>query len=272
MKRIFLGITVITLIFTACKKQGAGEQKDEIITSGELDTYPPEADPWTRAKNNENPYDANGYYHNVSLDYIFGHISTDSSHGNVYAKSLNYLGVQFGSNFQDSVGHLTTAEDSEPWFDVVDDLTRSDFQNAISNLSATAGAKVALNTLLDILTDTNDSHYTDDYDGLKSRLVNWESAVSSSALSSSDKERLLRGGSVARYSTLYWNNYDSIYVEGNTDKVRFLRWLGWALVGAADGIGFFIGNSGCGPACGLLIGAAGSTLGFVIFRQRGWQP
>lgn len=59
---------------------------------------------------------------------------------------------------------------------------------------------------------------------------------------------------------------------------RFLRILGWALVGAADAIGGFIGASICtcslaaDIAAGVGLGGAASAAGFFIFRGRGWEP
>jgi hypothetical protein len=78
----------ISLSFCS-KKERLNIHENEIISSGETDTYPPEADPWSAAKNSSNPLDANGYYHNTNLDYIFNHIGTDSSHQNLYNKSLD---------------------------------------------------------------------------------------------------------------------------------------------------------------------------------------
>lgn len=278
MKRKFLEFTAIIVVcfFIACKKKAHIDEPKafqplEVLSYRPLDIYPTGNDPWVRAHNPNSSYDANGYFHNLGVDYILANIGTDSSHENLLENSLNFLGSQFGHNYQDSVSQLIPYRDAEAYFTIVDSLRRSAFQNAIAASGASSGVQTELHNLLDILTDTLDPDYTANYDTLKYRLMTWEAGVDQGSLSSADKEALLRSGSIARYSMLYWHNYDSVYV-GSGNRAKWLKWLGWALVGASDAMGFWIGTMGCGPGCGAAIGAAGSTGAFVIFRGRGWEP
>lgn len=280
MKKYFLSVVLASLFvsFYSCKKNDQLPEPQpvhipEIGMNGSLDRCPPEEDQWDRAKNEANEYDGNGFYHNLAVDYIFANVGLDSSSENLFDLAIESLGDEFGTAYGDSIDNLIDYEDAEPYFDVVNSFSRSAFQTAIATSSYSSAVKAELNNLLDILTDTLDPDYTQDYDELRERIVDWEAAVSASGtLGQNDKIELLRSGSVARFSTLYWRIYDSVYVEGTTNKGGFLRWLGWALVGAADAMGFFVGSSGCGPGCGVAVGAAGSVGAFVIFRGRGWDP
>ena len=217
------------------------------------------------AENEGNPYDANGYYHNLNLDYIFANIGTDSSNLNIYNKSIAYLTSEFGSSVSGSVSSAMPSNSSlvTGVFGFVDDLSISAYQTGIGGLPVRTVVKNVLFDLLVILTDTSKA-YAGDFSDLKSEIISWENGLSIS-LTNSEKQSLLRAGAVARYSLLYWSYYDKTLWG-------FLRWLGWGLVAAADAIGFGVGSSACGPYCGIALGGGASFLGFKIFKARGWEP
>jgi hypothetical protein len=193
----------------------------------------------------------------------------------IYAESMNYVGSEFGLPVQQELQTTipyTNPVDIEMSGQYIMELSVN-INSQINSLPTSSNVINMTSELLSLLTDTT-AFYTGSYEMTKTEIMNWESSVMNSSLfTESEKNTLLASGSILRYSLLYWLEYDNTYLQGGRVlRGGFLRWLGWALVGAADAIGGFIGFEVAGPVGAVAIGAAGSGLGFGIFRGRGWEP
>jgi hypothetical protein len=230
--------------------------------------------------NPANPVDSVGVLHNDDVDYIFANIGPDSNH---METTYDYIEDRYGAATRADVEAQVTAHLNAPpqrpgapplpkhgnlYFGAVNTFSRQAFINAINNFTLSSSSKAKLVELVNILTDTL-SHDIADYDVVKPMLIAWENSVAATWTGAA-RDQLLGTGAVARYSIDYWHAYEaSLGSSAARRPGGFLRWLGWGLVGTADAIGFFVGGGALG---GVALGAAGSWLGFKIFKKRGWKP
>jgi hypothetical protein len=282
LKLLFLGS--VFLFFLSCEK------KD--VAKNESPTDPPSSKVKRVGDENErlssiynpenpaNPVDEFGFRHNEDLDYIFANIGPDSNHMDA---TFDYIESVYGAaaraDAEDQVeanlnfpptrpGNPPVTTHGQRYYSALNTFTAQSFKNAINGFSLSPTAKAKLVELVDILTDTL-SHDIADYDVVKPMLVTWEASVAATWTGSA-RDVLLGTGAVARYSLDYWHTYEqSLGSSAARRPGGFLRWLGWGLIGTADAIGFFVGGGGIG---GVAMGAAGSWLGFKIFKKRGWRP
>lgn len=188
--------------------------------------------------------------------------------------SLAYIGNKYGSTVQDNTEQQINTilypvgrPGSNPpqpgliYFGGVNDFTVQDLHDAINSLSLGATAKARLNDLVTILTDSSARDIAD-FDVVKAAIINWENLVTTQ-FTGAARDRLLGAGSVARYSSYYWQVYNETIPDGTVTRGRggFLRWLGWGLVGAADAIGFFVGGGGLSGVSGARSGRGGTGAG-----------
>lgn len=152
----------------------------------------------------------------------------------------------------------------------------------VENSNASSAVKGALTDLIDIMTDTTifDTE-SFEYATIKEGILEWEEAVMTNTnFDSTELVNLLTASSVARFSLLYWWEMDEQLQNNNSLQSnslfgrRFLRWLGWGLIAAADALGAWMGTSICAPcslaadiAAGVRLGGAVSAAGFLYLGE-----
>lgn len=286
-------ITLLLVVFQfSCKK----EIKKETTKEANLKDFKLpqiQSNPWRSAENKANPLDMVGYYHNSGLNYLFEkkiltkssnklrgintRIPTDGYDSElIYDASMDYIGEEFGIPIQQELVNdipFIQPDSLDISGQSIMDLSVN-INGQIDLLPASSNVKNKTSELLSLLLDTS-AIYAGNYDLTKDQIMIWEnSLINNPLLTEAERNSLLASGSILRYSLLYWLNYDSNLASRTSIGGRFnlMRWLGWALVGAADAIGGYVGFWTAGPIGAIGIGAAGSGLGFLIFQERGWDP
>jgi hypothetical protein len=276
----------------SCKK----ETKREVTKDINLKDFklpPIQSNTWSRAVNKANPLDLIGYYHNSGLNYLFekqilektssklkrftSRIPTDGYDSElIYDASMDYIGEEFGIPIQQELVNdipFTQPDSLDISGQSIMDLSVN-INGQIDLLPASSNVKTKTSELLTLLLDTS-AIYAGNYELTKDQIMIWEnSLINNPLLTEAERNSLLASGSILRYSLFYWLNYDSNLASRASIGGRFnlMRWLGWTLVAAADAIGGYVGFWTAGPIGAVGFGAAGSGLGFLIFRERGWDP
>lgn len=191
---------------------------------------------WENAGNDANPYesDSAGYYHNDGIDYALSQSDSYSNQG--FRDSLieiidGYSIFSFSRKERiamDSLHNYTLIQDSihQSFFDPF----KSNFNNP---------AKIAMDSLSSILNGTYDS-----YDQLKDELISWESQVDTNSQIQGDEEAaLLMGGNVARYSSLFWrdfdpNDYKTNVLDGGVALADAMGFINGFMFGIGQGLDF----------------------------------
>jgi hypothetical protein len=203
----------------------------------------------------------------------------------LYQETATYMGQTFGNDVRTAFVQSIPLETVEP--PVVTAYTTD-----IQSLNASDEAKNYLTSMQNLLTDTLNSSVAGDYEQCRNAIIAIEDNILyDNAISPQEKAQLLAAGSTLRHSLLYWRDVDAELFPGenNFENFRrglnpvnqhnfigvnrakgFLKWLGWALVGAADAMGAYIGANFSGVGGAIAMGALGSGAAYFIFRERGW--
>ncbi|MBX3042237.1 MAG: hypothetical protein KIT33_09110 [Candidatus Kapabacteria bacterium] len=239
-----------------------------------------------------NPYDSIGLIHNNGLNYISNNISslTCQNHRlelvSLISYSLDSLGYQYNIN---QINQQVNLIFDNPGIVELDSVTYYySFERDVER---------HLLDLIDIFRNHSDST---NISSLLILIKDWEfDIINSNLLSTSQKEQLLVGGAVARYSMAYW--YDVGYVNSVTnpwyhelncnqfeknsskiDKIQlfgFFNWPKWAKVVAtavSDAVGAAAGvAAGAGTPASVGLGiqygvtASGATAALMWIKGPG---
>lgn len=220
-----------------------------------------------------------GHFHNAFMEFLETRIDTfDSLDDTVNFVVLNLKDFSLINRFE----YTFLPNDSADLIDYIDDVNAAtqdayeisimdgnDFTDLLTGY--TSGAKDKIEELGDIFSQYPDTIDYNNIQDLLSDISVWEAGVSASLLSSNEKEKLLYGGVIARYSLYYWSCY--IYYGGPEDWIdhetgeityrgTFWNWLKKRalLIGAFDVAGFFLAGGPCGAALSSGIVGAGLFL------------
>lgn len=155
--------------------------------------------------NSNNPYDSNGYYHNLALDYIIQHYEEFGCDSATNVNALKILLIDFENEVhqaipsnlvEDSINYIFDEYFGEDIF-----LTPSQFE---AKYNITGPVQNKFNHLINTAElITNSFTLQQVIDTIKSLESTW---INDQNLTTDNKKLLLRSSSILRFSFVYWNN------------------------------------------------------------------
>ncbi|OYQ46113.1 hypothetical protein [Flavobacterium aurantiibacter] len=209
-------------------------------------------------ENPANPQDVVGQQHNTVVSSVM-----------INANNLETIDDYINFSRQEALRQYNYSSNSptnEQIKTVIYDV-RNNFKNVISNSNFSEESKFQLERFVAIMTD---SKFDNDYNALKSEIVNFENDLLRNVLIPSvEKDKLLQVTSIGRYSSFYWFNLMLEIKNENSAESNVLarrRWWKWALIGVCDALGA-IGGAIAGTPTGIaavgmaVVGGAGASGG-----------
>lgn len=267
MSIIALGASVLL----SCNKEGKIINPNQAINNSNSGfvTLSGTDSNWAQASNSLNPDDSIGYLHNLGLQYIlnnvaFGNLNDSTS----YSTGIGFCAIKFGKDKASSLSLVYNLSDLESIVNGYNNYNYNFSQVIQNEANIDSTVKTHLLSLIVNITDSNYA-YINNYDSLKSKIVNWENGIISSNISSTDKDVLLSSSSILRYSLLAWWNVqfpsnDSGYVTLGL----FRKIVGVVLVAASDAVAGSVGAAIGGPAGAAVVGASASAAAVVILKEK----
>ena len=193
--------------------------------------------------NPQNPDDSIGSRHNQALSSIMPEVSSTTTDSEVVQLTINYL-VPYGYDtteiwmeydISDSLGLFG--------YSAIDSLAYKMYANG--EISSTAESYMLdLSSLLNNVIGNNDP-IDSIYDVFANEAIYYENEINSdNSLSSDEKEMLLSGYAIARYSAAFWGNYLNNNSGGISSPQFQLSFFGkfWKKIIGADGAGSVVGG------------------------------
>lgn len=273
MKYFAILILGFTLIASSCNWDCdiAGNPYEPLSNSNNVvstssATYPTSCTGISPA-NSSNSFDEVGEFHNAFLDYVdvasFTFADMDSLIDHVLVEMVEFAMAQ-RTNYDFLPDDSTQcAEGLASYIANNSNVHSIDFfeecdPQIVAPSGVSSGFEDYIDTIALIYADLDADNI-----GLSTFITevkDWEDSVMNSALITSEKNQLLKMGSISRHSMYYWGcNEDAL------TRAPFWRWLkdNWLLVGAFDLAG--------GLCCGGVIGAAVSSgLAAGVMWSMGW--
>lgn len=238
MKYIF--ICFVLILASSCK------QNDNLVTGTDVQTK--------NGKNSKTQsgfaFDSIGIYHNMVLDEFISNVSNFDNK----CDSADVVNTFFDelSSATCTVGYQVPSSDCNTLsrVSIVDAYTQlSDTIDLTSSFEQTNAYNKAI-ALLTVMNNYSQSNP----DSLLTYIQNWTEGIYNSSLtySANDKDKLLKSGSIAYYSTQYWYNvsinpnspwhFVSNCTAGKRANTILIPLKDYLAVGAADVIGFYAAN------------------------------
>jgi hypothetical protein len=214
------------------------------------------------ASNAQNKWDICGQYHNDIIQDVMANkknLSDIESYVN-YANSITQmklnLSPQEASEYSLSPNQVNT---------ILSDKDNS-YRNVIASSKYSQATKDKYSELVNIFESAKNGDEID-YSTFKNRIISFESDLQRSNLSEKEKDEVLKVSSIARYSSLFWNETLQA-TDGNNGSIIAAKrkWWQWLVIGIADvagGIagGIATGATVIGAVAGAVAGAAGASSG-----------
>lgn len=198
--------------------------------------------------NNDNPYDYAGRLHNVILDDIL----KDYNKSDLNINNICDIVESKTKANTELIDLGATDVDCDLLSQGVEDYTNQ-FSNLIESSRLSDRGKYKAKMVIDFMFDSAFSDKEISYQELYNFYVNLENDImNDDKLNNFDKKSLLEGCSIARYSGIFWRNYNES-AKSNDPKRGF--W-GWLAIGAAD--------VGGGLLAGISTGISASSLAHTL--------
>lgn len=197
--------------------------------------------------NEKNVYDSAGVIHNKVINEVMNDLR--DKYGTV--NKLNRIDVYevlgtrlVNDGFFSSMEKFRTEVPISTLNEILNDTTNF-YEKAIARLNVSLEAKEFVVRLFSTLEKYSEE--TDDYSIYRREIINIENdIIASQSLKTSEKEKLLKAMSIARYSLYYWFNF-----ETSTLKAKRPIWK-YLVVGGADILGGVIGSTATGISASAL--------------------
>lgn len=269
MKHYFILIVSVSFLATGCHWDCAISSDTFTPTSGEESansaTYPSSLTcSGIAVENTSNDFDEMGQFHNAFLDYVdvpsFNFQDKDSLLDHVVASLVDFAMIQ-RENYDflpdDSAACSTVMANyigSQPA--VID----SEYHDQNPLIEAPSGSSSGFSAYVDSLRAlyANLESGNIDLHSFIDEIKLWESDIIQSTLNTTDKNTLLKIGSISRYSMYYWGCHGDALT-----RRPFWSWLkdNWYIVGAYD----LVGGLCCGGPIGAAISSAGGAgIGWML--------
>lgn len=266
MKAVFSLTTLCCIFFLSCSKQKLTSGTDKAETSnGKVQPMCiPCPQNITVKTNPNNPYDSGGYRHNEGVSSIFPTInSSDSNIDSVVLVKVKSYVASIGQN-PDSMQSFYDGAVQNGYFpfskvQTLDSLGNTMYANGLISSYGNSYVQQIYNYAYQYL--NTDTITITKYNAFANKLITLEDTIKNDTrISSWEKEVLLAGCSVGRYSGAYWGNY----INGNAGTYGVLQPLilqklkRWMKIVLSDVAGGLIGISG--GWVGIIGGAIGGSI------------